>query len=73
MKQTLLENLKKDTSGKWVGIEDVAQLLDTVVKQAITAVENTGTQCAYTTYDLGTVQCTIERSVRALKDHFGIE
>ncbi len=73
MNQTLLETLKKDTSGKWVGIEEVVQLLDTVVKQAITVVENTGTQCAYTTHDLGTVKCTIERSVQALKDHFGVE
>jgi hypothetical protein len=72
MKQQLLENLKKDTSGKWVSIDDVAALVDQMVNEAVSAVEKTGTQCAFTTHDLGTVQCTIDRSVDAVKKHFGL-
>lgn len=72
MKQQLLENLKKDTSGKWVSIDDVATLVDQVVNEAIGAVEKTGTQCAFTTHDLSTAQCTIDRSVNVLKKHFGL-
>ncbi len=73
MKQQLLENLKKDTSGKWVSIDDVDSLVNELVQQAITAVENTGTQCAYTTHDLPVAQCTIRRSVQTLKEHFGVK
>lgn len=71
MKQQLLENLKKDTSGKWVSLDEVENLISQLIAESIVAVENTGTQCAYTTYDLPIVQCTIRRSVQALKDHFG--
>ena len=73
MKQTLIENVKKDTSGKWVNITDVEQLVDIIVNEAIVAVAKTGTQCAYTTHDLTAVQCTIDRSVQTLKDHFGVK
>lgn len=73
MKQQLLENLKKDTSGKWVSIEDVEQLVNTVISQAVAAVESTGTQCAYTTHDLIAVKCAINQCVDTLKKHFGIE
>jgi len=72
MKQQLLENLKKDTSGKWVSIDDVAALVDHLINEAIGAVEKTGTQCAFISHDLGIVQCTIDRSVDAVKKHFGL-
>lgn len=73
MKQQLLQNLKKDTSGKWVRVEDVEQLLDAAIEQAIVAVNSTGTQCAYTTHDLVAVKCTINKCADTLKKHFGIE
>lgn len=73
MKQQLIENVKKDTSGKWINIADAEQLVNDVIEQAIAAVEGTGTQCAFTTHDLIAVQCTIAKSVQALKDHFGVK
>ena len=73
MKQQLLQNLKKDTSGKWVRVEDAEQLLDAAIEQSIVAVKSTGTQCAYTTHDLIAVKCTIDQCGDALKKHFGIE
>ena len=73
MKQQLIENVKKDTSGKWINIADVEQLVASVVNESIVAVSKTGTQCAFTTHDLTAVQCTIARSVQTLKDHFGVK
>jgi hypothetical protein len=71
MKKQLLENVKTDTSGKWVSIENVEALVESVVAEAISAVEGTGKQCAYTTHDLIAVNCTIDQCVQSLKTHFG--
>ena len=71
MKKQLLENVKTDTSGKWVRIEDVKTLVDSVVAEAISAVESTSKKCAYTTHDLIAVNCTIGECVESLKTHFG--
>lgn len=73
MKQKLLANIKTDTSGRWVDIGEVEKIVDAVIAEAIHAVAHTGTQCAFTTHDLGMVQCTIERSVKTLKDYFGVK
>lgn len=73
MKHTLIQNIKTDSSGKWVSIHDVESVIDTVIAQAIDIVSKTGTQCAFTTFDLGIVQCTIQRSVNELKSHFGVK
>ena len=73
MKQKLLDNLKTDTSGKWASVDDVEQLVNQVIAEAISAVEQTGRQCAYTTHDLSIVDCTISRSATALKNHFGVK
>lgn len=48
-------------------LEKFAELL---IKECIRVVENTPTVCAYTNHDLGTVKCTIDKSVDALKKHF---
>lgn len=47
------------------------KLIDLVFEECVTAVRNTPTHCAYTTHDLGTVQCTIDKSVETLYNHFG--
>jgi hypothetical protein len=41
-----------------------------MLEECIVAVQNTGEQCAYTTHDLSVVECTIARSVDALRNHF---
>ena len=73
MKKDLLENVRTDTSGKWVSIEDVGSLIDCVIQQAVHVVESTGTQCAYTTHDLIAVNCAIRQCTESLKTHFGIK
>jgi hypothetical protein len=61
-----------DTSGRWVAIEDVTTLAHTLVQDSIKVVKSTPTTCAYTTYDLNVVECTVNRSVEKLKTHFGV-
>jgi hypothetical protein len=41
-----------------------------IVEECIAVVKNTGTQCAFTTHDLGMVECTIAKSVDAIKKRF---
>ena len=73
MKKQLLENVKTDTSGKWVRIEDVESLVNTVLTESIAAVESASKKCAYTTHDLIAVNCTIEQCVESLKTHLGLK
>ena len=53
-----------------VGGDLLQTFADLMLKECIQIVENTPTNCAFTTHDLGTVQCTISKSVEELKKHF---
>jgi hypothetical protein len=46
---------------------------DLIVNECINAVEKTPTHCAYTTFQAGIVDCTIEMSVQSIKQRFNIE
>jgi hypothetical protein len=41
-----------------------------LIKECATVVRNTGTQCAFTTYDLVTVKCTIDKCAETLENYF---
>lgn len=41
-----------------------------IVAESVGVVKNTGTQCAFTTYDLGTVKCTIDKCADTLENYF---
>ena len=45
---------------------------DLIVQECIKIVQETPKHCAYTTYDLNVVQCTIDKSVDLLKSKFGL-
>ena len=45
-------------------------LIEIVFNECVTAVKNTPTHCAYTTHDLGTVTCTIDKSIENMYNHF---
>ena len=51
--------------------ERLSNLVDLVVNECITAINQTPTHCAYTTYDLNTVTCTIKKTLETVKKHFG--
>jgi hypothetical protein len=41
-----------------------------LINECIAVVKNTPKHCAYTTYDLDMVHCTIDKSVEAIKKRF---
>jgi hypothetical protein len=43
---------------------------DLIVEELAGAVEETGKQCAYTTWDLGVVECTIAKCKQVVENHF---
>jgi hypothetical protein len=69
----LIQSTKTDISGKWVGIDNLENLVERVVRECIDVVESTPTHCAFTTHDLGTVKCTIEKASDQLYNHFEIK
>ena len=50
--------------------EKFAELL---LLECIELVETTPRHCAFTTYDLGTVECTIQKASERLHEYYGIQ
>ena len=71
--KAIVTNVGTDVSGKWISTDKIAGVVEATVKECITVVGNTPTHCAYTTHDLGTVTCTINKSVELLKNHFEVK
>lgn len=46
------------------------KMVDLVLKECIVAIEQTPKHCAFTTHDLGTVDCTIRKVVETVTKHF---
>jgi hypothetical protein len=61
-------NLSDETE-YWI-MEKFAELL---LLECIELVETTPRHCAFTTYDLGTVECTIQKTSERLHEHFGLK
>lgn len=53
-----------------VGGKILERFSELLISECIDAVRQTGKQCAYTTYDLNVVECTIDKSVEAIKERF---
>ena len=51
-------------------LQEFAEL---IVQECLLAIDNTNTHHIYTTYDQGMVLGTIEKSKKAVKEHFGVE
>ncbi len=71
--EAIVKNVGTDISGKWVSTDKIVNVVEATVKECIAVVEKTPTHCAYTTHDLGTVTCTIRKSVESLKNHFEVK
>lgn len=62
---------KTETSGEfWVFDEEKFAKL--IIQECITAVQNTPKHCAFTTFQEGIVDCTVEMSVQSIKQHFNL-
>lgn len=72
MKQKIYDIALQVGGSHYPGVNSrlLEKFADQLIEECITVVKNTGTQCAYTTHDAGVVQCTIQKSVDALRNHF---
>lgn len=55
-----------------VGGQTLNQFADLLLAEVIKTIEETPKHCAYTTYDLGTVECTIEKVKATIKERFEV-
>ena len=70
--QELIKEVKTDTSGRWVDTSELPVLVEKIVRECTDVVKHTPKHCAHTTYDLGIVNCTIEKSVDTILGHFNL-
>ncbi len=68
----ILDSCKKDTSGKWISLSDAEKMLNSVIIDICNLVEQTPTSCAFTTYDLAVVTCTIKKATDQIKNKYQI-
>jgi replication initiation and membrane attachment protein DnaB len=52
---------------------DIEKFAELIVKECLTAIDNTDTTHIYTTFDQSMVMGTIEKSKKAIKEHFGVK
>jgi len=69
----LLTRIATDTSGKWISVDKLDQIIQIIAQESVDVVTDTPKHCAFTTYDLGTVECTVQKSVLALKEKFSLK
>lgn len=70
--QELIKRAGTDSSGKWISIDNVEELIKTVIAECYVAIDNTNTHHIYTTFDEGLVRRTISNTKTAVQQHFGV-
>ena len=70
--EQLVQEVKTDTSGRWVDASELPVLAEKIVRECMDIVKQTPKHCAHTTYDLSIVDCTIEKSVDTMLGHFNL-
>ena len=68
--EKIINEIRTDVSGKWVSIDDLENHTKSVVNECLDVIKKTPTSSAYTTFDMGVVKGTIEKSVDTVKKHF---
>ena len=71
--EKIIKSVGTDSSGRWVSINDVEQIVLKAIETCIELVEDTPEHCAITTHDLSAVRCTIDKSVDKIRSHFNIK
>lgn len=56
-----------DVSGRWLPADSFEKFVDTLLDECIKVVAQSPKNCAFTTYDLGMVECTIKKCTEELK------
>lgn len=72
--KALVDSVGSDISGKWVSAEKIEQLVQDVLQECLVQIEVANSQhCAYTTFDLGIVNCAKEKITDHIKQHFEVK
>ncbi len=66
----ILSEVKTDVSGKWVSIDELEKYTKSVIDECLSVIKQTPTTSAYTTFDMGVVKGTIEKSIDTVKKYF---
>jgi len=72
MNEKILELVKQVWPDPNISHTNHIKLAELIVETCIEAVKNTNTTHAYTTFDKGLVDATITKSVKAIKEQFGM-
>lgn len=75
MKKELFKEIALQAGGSHypnVGGETLHQFADLLLAEVIKTIEQTPKHCAYTTHDLGTVECTIQKTIEIVKQRFEV-
>lgn len=62
-----------DSSGKWMGIDNIEKFTNLLLNDIVATIQQAPNTCAFTTFDLNVVKCTIDNTVKILKEHYGIK
>ena len=72
--KALVDAVGTDISGKWVSTDKLEHLVQDVLQECLVQIEVANSQhCAYTTFDLGIVNCAKEKIVNHVKEHFDVK
>lgn len=69
----LLTKIDTDVSGKWISVDKLDQIIQIIAQESLDTVANTPKHCAFTTHDLGIVECTISHSVKLIREKFSLK
>lgn len=75
MNKEILKELALQAGGSHypeVGGATLEKFAELLLEKVIEVVQTTPTHCAFTTYDLGVVECTLKKTVGAIESKFDI-
>ena len=75
MEEKIKEIIKRvgtDISGKWISIDQAHKFAQIMVEECLVAVDKTDKHHVHTSFDQDMVLFTIEKSKKAIKEHFGV-
>jgi hypothetical protein len=72
--KALIDTVGTDISGKWISAEKLETFAKDVIVECLKQIEVANSQhCAYTTFDLGIVNCAKEKITDHIKQHFEVK
>jgi exosome complex RNA-binding protein Csl4 len=76
MKREIFKEIALQAGGSHypeVGGELLQKYSDLLLAEVINTIKTTPIHCAFTTHDLGVVECTISKTIEHVKNHFDVK